>query len=203
MSWPQKALKGTKLRGRIEPKRRLSLIFADSQKMRRIWETQIFAENRRSSQETAENRRNPHKTADWRLGGEQKGGEPRKVPRSTFLEAKGLLRRSLFPWVLRERGPSKKRACFLEGAAWNFSWVAPLGPRLTFVPLGLSPYKRGPGPTQTFSCGCSVPHFVGSMGLRRQVTGVSGPSEPKIARKSQKESFGGPQKSPRKYPKKV
>ena len=58
------------------------------------------------------------------------GGKARKVPRSTFLEAKGLLSRSLFPWVLRERGPSKKRACFLEGAAWNFSWLAPLGPRL-------------------------------------------------------------------------
>ena len=26
-----------------------------------------------------------------------KGGKPQKVPRSTFLEAKGLLRRSLFP----------------------------------------------------------------------------------------------------------
>ena len=58
-----------------------------------------------------------------------KGGKPRKIPHSTFLEAKGLLRRSLCPLVLRGRGPSKKRACFLEGAAWNFSWLAPLGPR--------------------------------------------------------------------------
>ena len=60
-----------------------------------------------------------------------KGGKPRKVPRSTLLEAKGLLRRSLFLSVLRERGPSKKHPCFLEGAAWNFSWLAPLGPRLS------------------------------------------------------------------------
>ena len=33
----------------------------------------------------------------------------------------------LFPLVLRGRGPYKKRACLLEGVAWNFSWLAPLG----------------------------------------------------------------------------
>ena len=32
-----------------------------------IWETQIFAENRRKSQKIAENRRNPQKTTDWCL----------------------------------------------------------------------------------------------------------------------------------------
>ena len=41
-----------------------------------------------------------------------------------------------------------------------------------------------------------------SLGPERPFTGVSGPSGPKIAKKSQKASFGGPQKSPPKYPKK-
>ena len=62
----QGALKGTNLRGQTEPKRRFSLIFADS---RLFLETKhlgnadfrrnplIFAENRRKSQEPAENRR--------------------------------------------------------------------------------------------------------------------------------------------------
>ena len=69
----QGALKGTNLRGQTEPKRTFSQIFADFcrfspfPRKRSIWETQIFAENRRFSQETAENRRNPQKTADWRL----------------------------------------------------------------------------------------------------------------------------------------
>ena len=66
----QGALKGTNLRGQTEP---FSLIFADfcrfspSPRKQSIWETQIFAENLRFSQETAENRRNAQKTADWRL----------------------------------------------------------------------------------------------------------------------------------------
>ena len=61
----QGALKGTNLRGQTEPKRRFSLIFADFcrflsfPRKQSIWETQIFAENRRFSQKTAENRRNP------------------------------------------------------------------------------------------------------------------------------------------------
>ena len=61
---------GTNLRGQTEPKRRFSLIFADSRlflgnkafgKHRFSQETAVF------SQETAENRRNPKKTTDWRL----------------------------------------------------------------------------------------------------------------------------------------
>ena len=59
----QGALKGTNLRGQTEPKRRFSQFFADFcrfspfPRKRSIWETQIFAENRRFSQETAGNRR--------------------------------------------------------------------------------------------------------------------------------------------------
>ena len=49
-----------------------------------------------------------------------KGGKPRKVPHSTFLEAKGAPKKVAFPLSLRGRGPSKKRGCFLEGTAWNF-----------------------------------------------------------------------------------
>ena len=64
----QDALKGTNLRGQTEPKRRFSLILADSC---------LFLENiafgkRRFSQKTAdfrrifaENRRNPQETAAW------------------------------------------------------------------------------------------------------------------------------------------
>ena len=52
-----------------------------------------------------------------------------KIPRSTFLEAKGGSKKVVFPLFLRGRGPSKKHACFLEGAAWNFSWLTPFGPR--------------------------------------------------------------------------
>ena len=54
------ALKGTNLRGQTQPKRRFSQIFADfcrfspSPGKQSIWETQIFAENRRFSQETAQ-----------------------------------------------------------------------------------------------------------------------------------------------------
>ena len=61
----QGALKGTNLRGQTEPKLRFSQIFADFcrfspfPRKQSIWETQIFAENRRFSQETAENRRSP------------------------------------------------------------------------------------------------------------------------------------------------
>ena len=47
-----------------------TLIFADFRhflQKQSIWETQLFAENRRSSQKTAENQRNPQKTADRRL----------------------------------------------------------------------------------------------------------------------------------------
>ena len=55
----QGALKGTNLRGQTEPKRRFSLIFADS---RRFLENEAFGK-RRFSQETADFRRNPQKTA--------------------------------------------------------------------------------------------------------------------------------------------
>ena len=40
----------------------------------------------------------------------------------------GVLRRPFFPLFLRVRGPSKKHACFLEGAVWDFSWLDPPGP---------------------------------------------------------------------------
>ena len=56
------APKGTHLRGQTEPKRRFSQIFADFcrfspfPRKRSIWGTQIFAENRRFSQEPAGNR---------------------------------------------------------------------------------------------------------------------------------------------------
>ena len=70
----QGVLQGTKLRGQTELKRRLPLIFADScrrfspfPRKRSIWEAQIFAEDRRFSQEAAENCRNPQETADQRL----------------------------------------------------------------------------------------------------------------------------------------
>ena len=66
----QGAQKGTNLGGQTENKRRFSQIFADSRlflENEAFGKTQIFAENRRFSQETAENRRNPQKTADWRL----------------------------------------------------------------------------------------------------------------------------------------
>ena len=56
----QGSLKGTiPLRGQTEPKRRFALIFADYHRFleNSIWETQIFAENRRNAQQTA----------DWRL----------------------------------------------------------------------------------------------------------------------------------------
>ena len=49
-------------------------------------------------------------------------GKPRKVPRSTFLETKGASKKVAFPFGPRGTGPSKKSACFLEDAEWNFSW---------------------------------------------------------------------------------
>ena len=61
----QGALKGTNPRGQTEPRRRVSQIFAHFcrfwpfPRKRSIWETQIFAENRRFSQKTARNRRKP------------------------------------------------------------------------------------------------------------------------------------------------
>ena len=59
----QGALKGTNLRGQTEPKRRFSLIFADS---RLFPENKTFGK-RIISQNIANFRRTPQKTADWRL----------------------------------------------------------------------------------------------------------------------------------------
>ena len=65
----QGALKGTNLRGQTEQKRRFSQIFADfcrfspSPRKQSIWETQIFAENRRC---LAGNRRKPQEPAENR-----------------------------------------------------------------------------------------------------------------------------------------
>ena len=42
----------------------------------------------------------------------------------------GVLRSSSFPSFLKGRRPSKKHTRFLEGAAWNFSWLDPLGSRM-------------------------------------------------------------------------
>ena len=63
------------------------------------------------------------------LGREQKG-KPWQIPCSTFLEAKGGggSKKALFPFITKRRAPSKKHPCFLEGAAWNFSWLAPPWP---------------------------------------------------------------------------
>ena len=58
----QGALKGTNLRGQTEPKRRFSLIFADS---RLFPENKAFGK-RRFSQKTADFRREPQKTAGTR-----------------------------------------------------------------------------------------------------------------------------------------
>ena len=64
-----------------------------------------------------------------------KGGEPWKILRK-HLRCKGgeVLRRSFFPFIPRGRGPSEKHAGFLEGAAWNFSQLAPFGPPRTWTP---------------------------------------------------------------------
>ena len=65
----QGALKGTNLRGQTEPKMQ---IFADTRRFspfprkQSIWETLIFARNRRFSQEPAENHRKPQKNAENR-----------------------------------------------------------------------------------------------------------------------------------------
>ena len=41
-----------------------------------------------------------------------------------LLRSKGASKKALFPLFLGGRGP-KKHACFLEGAAWSFSWLTP------------------------------------------------------------------------------
>ena len=58
----QGALKGTNIRGQTEPKRRFSLIFADS----RLSLENKAIEKRRFSQKTADFRRKPQKTAGTR-----------------------------------------------------------------------------------------------------------------------------------------
>ena len=58
----QGALKGTNLRGQTEPKRRFSMIFADS---RLFLENKAFGQ-RRFSQKTADFRRKPQKTGGTR-----------------------------------------------------------------------------------------------------------------------------------------
>ena len=57
-----------------------------------------------------------------------KGGKPWKIPCSTVEAGWGVLRRLLSFLFLRGLAPSKKHACFLEGAAWNFAQLPPLGP---------------------------------------------------------------------------
>ena len=56
-----------------------------------------------------------------------------QATKSTFMEGKGASKKVAFPVSsVRGRGPSKKHTCFLEGVAWNFSWLAPLAPHLRY-----------------------------------------------------------------------
>ena len=59
-----------------------------------------------------------------------------------LLRSKGASKKVLFPLFLGGRGPSKKHARFLEGAAWKFSWLTPFCLCLIFLTLKLC---RGSG----------------------------------------------------------
>ena len=69
-----------------------------------------------------------------------------KNPRQHLLRSKGGggSKKVLFPLFLGQRGPSKKHACFLEGAAWDFSWLDPLDPHLIELYFALSRFSERP-----------------------------------------------------------
>ena len=104
----QGALKGTNLRGQTEPKRRFSLIFADS---RLFLENKAFGK-RRFSQKTADFRRKPQKIAGTRRKPRIGVCPLRFVPFSAALQRSG-------EGVVRRNGCPK--GCF-----WRSPFLCPL-----------------------------------------------------------------------------